>query len=56
MISINDNNIPATLTQPADGRKWGGVIGKCAGETFETSQKAQFVNNERCKNPANWMK
>lgn len=46
--------MPETLTQPADGEKWGGKVGECAGEEFDTKNSAKRSDLEKCNDASNW--
>jgi hypothetical protein len=47
--------IPATLTLPQDGRKWGEVVGRCAGTATELALiKKRVTNNAKCSDPSQW--
>lgn len=48
------DQIPASLQQPQDGSRWGGIVGGCAGEAYAIALQAKRINNERCNNPASW--
>lgn len=53
-ISKHGAEIPATLSMPDDGRRWGGVIGKCAGTATELSMIKKRISNARCNDPKQW--
>lgn len=48
-------DIPPTLMQPRDGTHWGQILGKCAGEAYETSLINKRISSDKCNNPGNWM-
>jgi hypothetical protein len=50
-LAVNRDKLPATLHQPEDGRKWGAVIGRCAGATYALALNAKIVKSEACTNP-----
>jgi len=53
-ISKHAADIPPTLTMPDDGRRWGGVIGKCAGTATELALIRKRISNARCNDPKQW--
>lgn len=53
-LNKNDKDIPGVLVQPKDGRYWGTVIGKCAGETYEITLAKKRINNAKCNDVSNW--
>ncbi|MFO8052734.1 MAG: hypothetical protein R6U54_02075 [Candidatus Omnitrophota bacterium] len=48
------DKIPNVLQQPEDGNYWGSIIGKCTGETLETTLIKKRISNPKCDNPDNW--
>jgi hypothetical protein len=53
-LASMEDELPAQIHQPADGQKWGGKLGKCAGTAFETSLINNKVNSADCKDPSKW--
>lgn len=53
-ISKHGSGIPASLRMPDDGRRWGGVIGKCAGEATEMAMIKKRISNAKCNDPKQW--
>lgn len=53
-ISKHGAGIPAMLSMPNDGRRWGGVIGQCAGTATELSMIKKRISNARCNDPKQW--
>lgn len=49
------NQIPETLVLPADGARWGQVLGGCAGGAFERQLMKQKVQSAKCNDPSQWM-
>jgi len=49
----NDPSIPDQLDQ-ADGRRWGGEIGACAGTAYEEELSAKRRHDARCDDPNAW--
>ena len=37
-IEYNEEFIPDMLNQPKDGRKWGGILGRCVGKLYDSLQ------------------
>jgi len=54
-INIEEQNVPKSLNQ-VSGEQWGNIIGTCAGNEFEKIQINNKLKNQKCYNPANWMK
>lgn len=46
--------MPEILTQPADGEKWGGKVGECAGTDFETKNADKRTDTEKCNDASQW--
>jgi len=53
-ISKHAAEVPATLAMPNDGKRWGGVIGKCAGTATELALLKKRVSNATCNDPKQW--
>lgn len=49
-----DKELPLQFHQPADGKKWGEVLGGCAGEKFEVELQKSKVESADCKDPTKW--
>lgn len=47
--------IPETLQLPADGTRWGQVLGSCAGGRFEMQLLKEKVQSAKCNDPSQWM-
>ncbi|MEP5766172.1 MAG: hypothetical protein ABJ308_16360 [Halieaceae bacterium] len=48
-------DIPDPLQQPADGTRWGNIVGRCAGNAFEAAQAQAKQQNSRCQDAKNWL-
>ena len=46
--------IPSSLEQPQDGKKWGTIIGQCAGGAFEAALSKKKINSAKCNDVNNW--
>ena len=46
--------IPNLLNQPQDGTHWGTIIGRCAGEAYESAFQKRRISSKECNNPAKW--
>jgi len=49
------SDLPDVLVQPKDGTHWGSIVGRCAGETYETVLIKKRINSQKCNDPGNWM-
>lgn len=54
-INLEKKNLPSSLDK-VTGEQWGNIIGTCAGNEFEKIQINNKLKNQKCYNPANWMK
>ena len=41
-IEYNEEFIPDMVKQPDDGRKWGGIIGRCVGKLYDSLQEKEY--------------
>jgi hypothetical protein len=56
-INEYETKIPKQLKQPADGGKWGAIIGSCVDSAYQTTLKIQNKkNSELCNDIRNWIK
>jgi hypothetical protein len=46
--------IPEILVQPADGTRFGTVVGACAGSTYEITLTSKRISSAKCNDPNNW--
>jgi hypothetical protein len=53
-LAQNKDKIPTRLRQPEDGKKWGTIIGSCAGSAYEIALQKKRISNSKCNNPDNW--
>jgi hypothetical protein len=53
-LDKHKDRIPNILNQPADGTRWGTVVGSCAGEAYEITLSKKRIKNKKCDDPANW--
>jgi len=53
-LSDVQDQIPATLKLPDEGRKWGEKVGRCAGQAFEVSLLAKRIHSQKCDDPTAW--
>lgn len=53
--SKHSGDMPDVLQQPVDGRKWGEIIGNCAGTTYASTLQSEFLRTDKCSNSNNWM-
>ncbi|MFV0478384.1 MAG: hypothetical protein ACK5ME_11185 [Parahaliea sp.] len=49
-----DSQIPASLSQPQDGTRWGTAVGQCAGEAYEVTLMDKRTSTAKCNDPAQW--
>jgi hypothetical protein len=52
-----EGTLPAALSQPRDGEKWGKEIGACTGETMEAALPAEGrkkIEKDSCNDPNAW--
>ena len=54
-LEKSDTDIPDPLEQPADGSRWGNIVGRCAGIEFEAAQAEAKQHTARCENAENWL-
>jgi hypothetical protein len=54
-LKSRQNEIPPVLVQPNDGRRWGRLVGECAGDAFETALKNKRINSDKCNDVNNWI-
>ena len=49
------DQIPETIKMPDDGRRWGQVLGSCAGGQYDVARKSDRIDSPKCNNPRAWM-
>jgi hypothetical protein len=54
-LGSKQDNIPDVLVQPKDGAHWGGIVGECAGNAYETAIIQKRINSDRCNDANNWI-
>ncbi len=47
--------VKGTENLSAEGAYWGAKWGECTGIDFEKILSSKVINNEKCKDPKNWM-
>jgi hypothetical protein len=47
--------MPDILVQPKDGSDWGGKVGECTGESYESALLDKRINSDRCNEVKNWI-
>lgn len=53
-LARHRDEIPAVLTQPQDGTRWGTVVGQCAGRAYELALLKQRRSEPRCNDASQW--
>jgi len=46
--------IPNVLNHPKDGRHWGKIIGRCAGDVYAAAFSKRRISSKKCNNPAKY--